>query len=293
MEQPRSGLVRSLCLLTTCEDNRLTTGLLLAPLPEKGIEAMIHYHGTPCGGSRIDVERFLKARHALIPWKRQEDLGCAAEFCKSFVFENSAFSAWKSGKPIEDWSGYYEWCDEWHRHPGFDWAIIPDVIDGSEDENDALLDEWPSHIEGVPVWHLHESLERLNRLCKWPRLALGSSGQWRTPGTAGWTRRMREAMDVICDSDGRPRSKLHGLRMLDPAIFSQFPLSSADSTNAVRNSSSFERFGIYCPPTASQRMDGIANRVEIHNSRATWDRSRQQFLVWANIDNLDLDPVEA
>lgn len=58
---------------------------------------VIHYHGTPVGGSRQDVARFLQGRHALIPFFRQEDLGIAAEVCKSFVFDNSAFSVWKTG----------------------------------------------------------------------------------------------------------------------------------------------------------------------------------------------------
>jgi hypothetical protein len=61
---------------------------------------------------------------------------------------------------------------------------VPDVIDGTEDDNDALLASWPADIRGVPVYHLHESLDRLDFLCtRWPTVALGSSGQWPTPGT--------------------------------------------------------------------------------------------------------------
>ena len=231
---------------------------------------MIHYHGTPCGGKREEVARFLAGRHALISFYRPEDIGTAAEVCQSFCVDNGAFSAWKSGNPIEDWRPYYEFCELWHRHPSFDWALIPDVIDGTEEQNDELLDDWPGYIEGVPVWHLHESLERLNQLCSWPRLALGSSGEWPNPGEGRWWERMAEAMEVICDESGRPRTKLHGLRMLDPAIFHRLPLASADSTNAVRNSSSYSRFGIYVPPSSSTRMTIIAERIEAHNSAAIW-----------------------
>jgi hypothetical protein len=229
------------------------------------------YHGTPCGATREDVARFLAGRHALIPWVRPEDIGTAAEVCQSFCLDNSAFSAWKSGEPITDWSGYYEWVDLWRRHPGFDFAIMPDVIDGTAADNDALLREWPWEDYGVPVWHLHESRERLRMLCDvFPRVALGSSGKWATPGTEGWWRRMAEVMEAACDSDGRPLAKLHGLRMLDPAIFHRLPLASADSTNAVRNSSGFSRFGMYCPPNASTRMSIIAERIEAHQSAAVW-----------------------
>lgn len=229
---------------------------------------MIHYHGTPCGSTREDVARFLSGRHALISFFRPEDIGIAADVCQSFCIDNGAFSAWRLGDRI-DWRQYYDFCDDWHRHPAFDWAIIPDVIDGGEDENDALLDEWPGHIDGVPVWHFHESLERLDRLCSWPRIALGSSGQWATVGSRSWWDRMAVAMKVVC-INGRPRTKLHGLRMLDPAVFSRVPLSSADSTNAVRNSSSYSRFGIYQPPRASTRMAIIAERIECHQSSPTW-----------------------
>lgn len=227
---------------------------------------MIHYHGTPCGATREDVARFLKGRHALIPWIRPEDIGTAAEVCQSFCLDNGAFSAWKSGKPIDDWTGYYEWVDRWSRHPAFDWAIIPDVIDGSEEANDMLLADWPYRLPGVPVWHFHESLDRLRWMSEqYPRIALGSSGQFATVNTRSWWGRMREVMNTVCD-DGLPRTKLHGLRMLNPKVFTRIPLASADSTNAVRNSSSKTRFGIYYPPNASTRMAIIAERIEAFQS---------------------------
>lgn len=238
---------------------------------------MVPYHGTPCGGSRQDTARFLRGRQALVPFPRPDDLGIVAEVCKSFVFDNGAFTAWGSGKPITDWRPYYAWADEWRRHPGFDWALIPDVIDGDEAANDALVAEWPRHIRGVPVWHMHESLERLVMLVNtWPTVALGSSGQWRTPGTAAWWQRMAAAMNAVCDEHGRPPCRLHGLRMLDPAIFSRLPLSSADSTNAAVNAGSLDRFGMYLPPTSAQRAAVIAERIEAHNSAAVWLRQPVQ-----------------
>jgi hypothetical protein len=231
---------------------------------------MIHYHGTPIGGSRQDVARFLIGRHALVPYPRRDDMGIVAETCQSFVFDNGAFSVWKRGEVL-DITGYVRWCDEWHRHPGFEWALIPDVIVGDEAENDAMLADWPAHIEGVPVWHMHESLDRLDRLVsEWRTVAFGSSGQWASPGTASWWERMTEAMGVACDMLGRPRARLHGLRMLNPKIFTRLPLASADSTNAAVNCGSKERFGMYLPPTSAQRAAVIAERIEINNSAAFW-----------------------
>lgn len=238
---------------------------------------MIHYHGTPCGGKRTDVEEFLAGRHALIPWVRNEDIGCAAEVCQSFMLDNSAFSAWRSGEPIKDWGGYYEWVQEWCRHPGFDFAVIPDVIDGDEMANDKLLAEWyrkvPNWIPAAPVWHMHERITRLEALAschKGRTVCLGSSGEYATVGTQQWWERMNYAMNAICDEQGRPMCRLHGLRMLDPAVFHRLPLASADSTNAVRNGNSVKRFGMYCPPTNGQRQATIARRIEQHQSAAVW-----------------------
>lgn len=231
---------------------------------------MIHYHGTPIGGSRQDAARFLVGRHALVPYPRRDDMGVVGEVCQSFCFDNGAFSVWKRGEKL-DIEGYTRWTEEWHRHPAFDWALIPDVIEGGEADNDALLRDWPDHLPGVPVWHMHESVERLARLCRTYRtVALGSSGQWSSPGTAAWWARMAEAMNAVTDSFGRPIARLHGLRMLDPQVFTKLPVSSADSTNAAVNCGSLSRFGMYPAATSYQRAAVIADRIEQYSSAAVW-----------------------
>jgi len=63
--------------------------------------------------------------------------------------------------------------------------------------------------------------------------------------------------------------------MLDPLIFQQIPLSSADSTNAGRNNNQLNRFGMYPPPTAGQRAATIAARIESYNSAPLWVGSNQ------------------
>ena len=231
---------------------------------------MIHYHGTPVSGTRLEAAKFLAGRHALVPFTNTADMAVAAEVCKSFVLDNGAFSVWKSGKVL-DVPGYLAFVDAWRRHPGFAWALIPDVIEGDEAANDALIQSWPYGSAGVPVWHLHESLDRLDWLAHtWPVVALGSSGAFGTPGTALWWARMGEAMARICDADGRPPCKLHGLRMLNPKVFTRLPLASADSTNATVNAGNLDRFGMYKPPNAGTRAAVIAERIEAHNSAPVW-----------------------
>jgi len=233
---------------------------------------MIHYHGTPIGGSRQDVARFLVGRHALVPFFRQDDIGIVGEVCQSFVVDCSEYTIWKQGGEL-DIPAYVKWCYSLYRHPAFDWAIIPDSIEGGEAENDARLRDWPSDIRGVPVYHLHEDLGRLQRLIKAYRtVALGSSGQWSTPGSKDWWIRMAEVMDVACDDFGRPLASYHGLRMLDPRIFEHLPLKSGDSTNAAVNCGSKSRFGMYVPSTPSQRAAVIADRIESAPAAAIWVR---------------------
>lgn len=244
---------------------------------------MIHYHGTPVGGTRQDVVRFLAGRHALIPFARPDDLGAALEVRQSVVLDNSAFSLWRAGGGDVDVAAYHAWVHQIAGHPALDWCLIPDKIDGTEQDNVALVTLWlrmGSRVTSVPVWHMHESLDWLDYLVSnFQRVAIGSSGQWSNPGTDAWWVRMDAAMKRACDERGRPRARLHGLRMLDPAIFSNLPLSSADSTNASVNCGLVRRFGMYPAPTASQRADVIASRIEAHQSAPAWIEGPSQHTI--------------
>jgi hypothetical protein len=151
---------------------------------------MIHYHGTPIGGSRQDTARFLVGRHALIPFGRQDDLGSVLEFSQSFCLDNSAFSHWRRGAGRIDFDAYLIWAQSLRKHPSFDWALIPDIIDGTEEDNLAWVLKWVrsgTRTKGVPVWHLHESLEYLEWLVdSFEIVALGSSGDFAKPGNDKW-----------------------------------------------------------------------------------------------------------
>ncbi len=130
---------------------------------------MIHYHGLPMY-PQPDMVRAFPTKHAMASFEAPEQIEVAAEICQSIVLDNGAFSAWRQGKPY-DFGGYYAWAAKWLGHPAVEWGVIPDVIDGSEADNDALLCEWPLPRwlgRGVPVYHMHESIERLSRLAAAP-----------------------------------------------------------------------------------------------------------------------------
>lgn len=235
---------------------------------------MIHYHGLPITPATAAVAA-INSGHAFVSYQHPEQLGVAAEVCQSFAIDNGAFSAWKSGNPVVDWTSFYEWASSCKKMPNCDFAVIPDVIDGNEQDNDSLVEEWPlGDFFGAPVWHMHESVDRLVRLAtRFHRVCIGSSGQFSEIGTSIWWGKIAEAMNAICP-DGYPICKLHGLRMLDPEIFSKLPFSSADSTNIGRNVGIDNnwRNGNYPPPTKEARAMVMRQRIESHNSSQKWTK---------------------
>jgi hypothetical protein len=235
---------------------------VVRPQPASGSN-VIHYHGGPITPESVAVKVWT-GRHGFVSFARPDQIEAAAAVCQSFALDNGAFTLWKQGGETPNWVEYYDWCAEWLGHPACDWAVIPDVIDGTEAENDELLSEWPHGHRGVPVWHLNESVERLMRLAEsWPRVALGSAAEFDVRRPRLCINRLEEALPAICDSRGRPKVKLHGLRMLNPKITTEIPLSSADSTNVAQNVGIDKKWhGTYQPATRETRGLVIAERIE-------------------------------
>ncbi len=222
---------------------------------------MIHYHGGPIA-SETCAYRAWRGRHAFVSYAAPQQIELAAGVCQSFALDNGAFSLWKQGKPI-DWPAYYGWAAKWLAHPACDWALIPDVIGGTEAENNALILEWPLGHRGVPVWHLNESVERLVMLAEsWPRVALGSAAEYDVARPSKCLARLADVLPAI-SIDGTPKVKLHGLRMLRQELVERVPLASADSTNVARNIGMDTRWkGTYTPATKEMRVDVLVERIE-------------------------------
>ena len=228
---------------------------------------MIHYHGGPITPDTCALKVW-SARHAFVSFAATQQMNLVAEVAQSFALDNGAFSFWKQGHETR-WEEYYKWVSAWRRHPGFDWAVVPDVIEGTEAANDELAARWPfpKH-EGAVVWHINESIDRLRRLAtEWPRVCIGSSGEWDVSAPRRFLGRAVQAIGAICDDDNRPICKLHGLRMLNPAIFSKLPLASADSTNVARNIGIDSAWkGTYQPRSKETRAHIMVERIEAFNS---------------------------
>lgn len=246
---------------------------------------MIHFHGGPVTPTDAAIQLWT-ARHGCVSFAHPQQVALAFEVCQTVMLDNGAFTHWKKGGTV-DLNAYAAWVREWDKHPAFDFCLIPDSIDGTEQDNVRLIAEWfnAGMRHGVPVWHMHESLKRLEEMVySYPRIALGSSGAYADIGTPGWWERMAEAMTVCCDDRGRPHTKLHGLRMLSPTVFSHIPLASADSTNVARNIGIDKAWkGPYRPVSNATRALVLAERIESHVTAARFNAE-----AWGTQHNLEL-----
>lgn len=201
-----------------------------------------HYHGTPIWGAAGDVHRIaVSGAGAFVSYARPDQIKQSLEYASSVAIDNGAFSAWKRGA-ILDWNEFYKWLSAYFDHEKMSFFVVPDVIDGGEEDNDRLVKEIPGEFlsKAVPAWHLHESIDRLVELCSnWPRVCFGSSGEYATIRTKKWHTRMNEAFKAIY-VDNNFKTKIHGLRMLDGRVLGNYPLNTADSTNLACNVPKFE-----------------------------------------------------
>lgn len=209
---------------------------------------MIHYHGTPIT-PRAQLER-MAGRHFCVSFAAPQDVATCLRIGQSVMFDNGAFSAFTRGAAFNE-AGYYAWLEDKLAHPH--WAVIPDVIDGSVEQQEQMVARWPFRKTlGVPVWHLGLPISYLLKLCeKWPRVCLGSAGQYWNVGSPIWCRRMDEIFDTVTACFGHT-PYLHGLRMLGQTD-GGWPLASADSTNVAQN---FKRDG-GCAECKAHRIDVV------------------------------------
>lgn len=188
----------------------------------------MHYHGTPI--TPTAALESLAGRCFCVSFARPDQVQHVHRIGQSVMLDNGAFSVWRRGAVI-DWRAWRKWVEAWLDYPTT-WCVLPDSIDGDEDENDRLLREHP--VDGVPVWHLHESLTRLARLVdQYGRACFGSSGAYATVRSPAWHRRVSEAFDTLADDFGRV-PWVHMLRGLSLSG-SDYPFASADSTDVARN----------------------------------------------------------
>lgn len=210
----------------------------------------LHYHGLPLTPEIMLLD--LGGRNVCISFatQRPKQVAISLKIMQSIMFDNGAFSAHTQGVPL-DVPGFYAWIAPMLGHPN--WAVVPDVIDGTVDDQLALLATWPFPKEfAAPVWHLDKPLDFLLHLVRrWPRVCLGSAGAYWQVGGPKWRQRMQEVFAFLRAELGYIPN-LHGLRML-AQVGKEWPLGSADSVNTALN---YARNG-EMPGVMASRIDRV------------------------------------
>ena len=118
---------------------------------------MLHYHGTPI--TPIDMRERMAGKNLCVSYTRPDDAEFALRAAQSIMWDNGAFSAFTAGKEFKP-AEFAKWVEPRLRHPH--WAVVPDVINGSIEEQRILLKSWPHPPElSAPVWHIGLSIEWL------------------------------------------------------------------------------------------------------------------------------------
>lgn len=226
---------------------------------------MIHYHGTPITPRKKLLE--MSGRHFCVSFADPRDLETCLQIGQSLMMDNGAFTAYTKGKPMNK-PGFYSWCEEYLAHPN--WAVIPDVIGGSIEDQREFMKDWPFPPElSAPVWHLNLSFDWLEELAdRFGKVCFGSSGEFWQIGTKKWQQRMDGAFEVL--SRRRFLPWIHGMRMLGQSN-ERWPLASADSSNIARHHAELR----ISPELMAQRIDAV-------QPERKWKPSAQMALLELN-----------
>ena len=191
---------------------------------------MIHYHGTPI--TPMTELAKMRGRNFCVSFAAPYDKARCLAIGQSVMWDNGAFSIFTQGGTL-DINAFYSWVEDGLAHPH--WAVVPDRIGGSVDEQRAMTKTWPFQREyGAPVWHLNLPIDYLLELADtWPRVCLGSSGEFWKVGSSAWCKRMDEVFNEL-HARRTHLPWIHGLRMLSMCS-AEWPLASADSTNVAQN----------------------------------------------------------
>lgn len=196
------------------------------------------------------------------------------------VLDNGAFSHWRQGRGQIDRVEFWAWANAAQARSSQAVAVIPDVIEGSQEENLlevswALREELAEFPERtMAIWHLNESLDQLAVLCRLMNfVGFGSCAEFDVQRKrAAYMERIREASEVVdqveAEHDRRPW--IHLMRGL--GVFAELTrFESADSTNIAVNHSRY--------------------KAEHGDDRAAFLRRRIQTQVDQGVDQAETEAV--
>ena len=196
---------------------------------------MIHYHGTPLT-PRSELWT-MSGKHFCVSFVDHRDADICFNIGQSVMWDNGAYSFFTKGIEI-NFDKFYKWVEPRLGHPH--WAVVPDIIDGEEEDNLKLINQWPFRKEcAAVVWHLSESIDHLFKLIDlgFGKIAFGSSKEYWKVGSKDWEKRMDEVFNSLAKNGSIPW--IHMMRGLSLGG-KRWPFASADSANVARNYSQRE-----------------------------------------------------
>src|SRR5215472_6713327 len=211
------------------------------------------------------------------------------------LVDNGAFSHWKSGGKMDDAyiDGFINWAKNIADRCPQAVVVIPDVIGGSWEQNQKLIEEWDYALSdrSMVMWHLDEPINILIGRLKqgWPWLGIGSSGEYKDVGTEKWHARMREVFAAIdawerdwAQPNGYVRPRIHLMRAQSQSHL--YPVDSSDSTNLAVNHNRQSRKAGECFKSFAKRIDdkiqasagAAAEYQKLRPVTAGWEMDRWQ-----------------
>jgi hypothetical protein len=212
----------------------------------------------------------MAGKHFCVSYANPSDAAWCLTHGQSVMWDNGAFTFRNKGGL--DAVGFARWVEPLLGHPH--WAVIPDVIDGTEEQQRDLIASWPHPRElSAPVWHMALDIDWLLELSdRYPRVCFGSTKQFWQVGSEAWERRADEAFNALVKRGHLPW--VHMLRGLDLAG-DRWPFASADSVNVARN---FKNRG---RETCPERM---ARNIDARQSPIKWTPRPEQTSLFSGAD---------
>lgn len=206
-------------------------------------------HGTPITPKRLLPQ--LKGGSFCVSYMNPEQLDECIELVgkdQILILDNGAFTAWKKGITLDAawWDGFYTWANAAMDRCPQAVAVIPDVIEGNEEDNlqlikDALHQEKLKYPErAMAIWHLNESLDQLQKLYRiFNFVGFGSCQEYdiarNKPGSE-YLERIKEVFAHMNYWDIKfniTRPWIHMMRGL--GVLDKIGFDSADSCNVAIN----------------------------------------------------------
>jgi len=205
------------------------------------------------------------------------------------VLDNGAFTMWmteRKGKQLpprlrfesqeEYREAFWSWANAIQERCPVAVAVIPDVIEGSEHDNLmelswALREDMAAHPDRtMAIWHLNESLEQLEKMCRLMNfVGFGSCAEYDVQKHRDeYDRRVQEAMAVVdrVEREHNRRPWIHLMRGLG-RLQHHVACESADSTNAAVNHHRYKE------SHGDMRSKFVADRTsaDVHDAIAAGD----------------------